>query len=157
MGDRSGFPLPHHRLAPGRARRFGNPYAGTVRWAPWDEDATWRTSAAWVQHRVAQRVTAVLDGEADPACDLELGSTDEERRAQVAAFCGMGTRRLDELLRGRVPIRTFELLAFLAVAGIDAFPVTVEELLPDERLTDPGGEGTVVRRVEGRRGTPEEE
>jgi hypothetical protein len=48
----------------------------------------------------------MLDAEVEPGCALELGSTDDERCAQVKAFGRMGTRQLDELMFGRVSIKT---------------------------------------------------
>lgn len=151
MGDTTSYPKPSHRLANRVRARFGNPhFLDKVRWAPWEDDESWRVSAAWVQHRVAQQLNRVLEGDAQPACELTLDGDAETRLAQVASFCGMGTGRLNGLMKGYIPIRMDELVAWLAVTGIDPFPVIVEELLPDERLTDLPVGGGPVRRVTGR-------
>jgi hypothetical protein len=148
-GKRSNFPLPHHRLTgrdgeTSRARFGRDP---DIRWRGWDDEATWRVSAAWVQHGVARDLWAVIAGEAQPACQLALGDTEDERTAAVAGFCDMTERRLDELLKGWMPIRTHELLAWLAVTGVDSFPVEVEGLLPEKGLTNSRPGGDTVRRM----------
>jgi hypothetical protein len=150
MGNRSNFPLPHHRLTgrdgeTSRARFGRDP---DIRWQGWGDEATWRVSAAWVQHGVARDLRAVIAGEAQPACQLALGDTEDERTAAIAGFCDMTEGRLAKLLRGWAPIQTHELMAWLAITGVDSFPIEVEALLPEKGLMNSRPGDQEVRRVE---------
>jgi hypothetical protein len=144
VGDETKYP-PKDRLT-GRPRaRFGRD--PDARWEAWDDEAIWRVSAAWVQHEIPRVLRTVITGEAQPACQIELGMNENDRREAIAAFCGMAESRFAQLLDGAMPIRTDELMACLAVTGIAWFPADVESMLPEKGVTDPRPRGGVVRRV----------
>jgi hypothetical protein len=81
-----------------------------------------------VQHLVAQELRLVISREKPIACDVTLGDTKDERYLAVANYCQASANRCERILGGWALIPLRELLAWLALTGIGAFPVVVIQL-----------------------------
>jgi hypothetical protein len=150
VGENSSYPEPHERLAGEVQARFGRPnYLPPVNWVAWEEEEVWRVSAAWVQHLVAQEIRLVIAGRKSVACDFTLSDSKDERYLAVASYCQVSKDRLDRLLGGWAPIQLRELLAWLALTGITAFPVTINQLLPPKAVTEDPTDGRDLRKCIG--------